>query len=556
MTNHVPFFLRSPSTLEALGALAGSTDLVLYCGAGVTIDRTGLTWSGLLREVFRQGCLRDRDGRESKHKAIEYLLDHLSDEEQIASVLTEYFTADESVGSNDWLTLQLQPVLYVDHEWSKGNLLPNIAKLCVSAGPRLSSLTILTTNYDVYLEEEIANAIEAVRAQTPHDATPGLERLVSPLMPSDDEWQVKSILPPDDGAITIRLVYLHGRVGRVGIPTEGTIVLDEVSFANSRNAVSDKLAEYIADRAMLSVGASVTDIPLIQALANSKRTDSSKRRFALIHPSIRLDEDPGDRADGSGSATIPSLSDLEEALRFRGQHLGFTPLYPLSHSQTAQFVEELELALKLESAQPPMSYHESNVGVNYEARLNKWVQEFSSLKQDPQADYQLLINSLDDIRYVLAGEEAENDALRLEMWLRLHPTSDNRTLTLFANSAGPLIGTAPPRKESLEPRAPNASVHAFLDGRPRLMNLTNLKMDERDASRWKTFLAVPIAVQIAAEAGKSEYVASVPVGVVTLTGLEVAALQQRFDALPPRYRKALLDVMSDAGLQLVGRGDK
>ncbi len=47
-----PAFFHDNTTKRAVVKLASSDRLVVYCGAGVTIDRTGLNWSELLARLF------------------------------------------------------------------------------------------------------------------------------------------------------------------------------------------------------------------------------------------------------------------------------------------------------------------------------------------------------------------------------------------------------------------------------------------------------------------------------------------------------------------------
>lgn len=60
-------FLSLPRVHRAINQLASQNDLVIYCGAGVTRDRTGLGWSELVSEVFK-GAKAKRRGRRSVYK--------------------------------------------------------------------------------------------------------------------------------------------------------------------------------------------------------------------------------------------------------------------------------------------------------------------------------------------------------------------------------------------------------------------------------------------------------------------------------------------------------
>ncbi|MWV49395.1 hypothetical protein GRS96_08925 [Rathayibacter sp. VKM Ac-2803] len=547
------FFLREKATLDALDALSSADELVLYCGAGVSIDRTGLSWTRLLQQVFEEAARHGRPHRERQLKAIDFLLSHLSEEEQRASVITEYFTEGKPEVANDLLTSILQRVLYEDNGWSEGSLLANLARLALVASQRLRKVTVITTNYDVYLEEEFSTAVKEIAARG-GDEIPGLERLVSPEQPSDDEWTVQEMIAPIGTEAMVRIVYLHGRVARPGQPTEGTIVLDEFSYARSHAAVTRVLREYLTDSAMLAAGASVTDAPLVQALALTKTADSITRRFALIPSAAALDPstyNTGYVAVGGVEKEL-TQKDVDEMVGGRGAHLGIHLLHPLSHAQTAQFVKELDLAIRLHRSPSTRRYRDVSTGISYEARLASWIDEWGTNSPTPHAAYETLVRALhDDISVILGGTAVENQSLRLETWVRINPTARNRTLTLYANSTGPLHDQHILRREEVRADAPNASISTFLQGRPQLLALDELGLRENDASRWKTFFCVPLSLLIERAVDGAPYAASVPTGVITLAGLEDAHLMDRFHGLSLDDIDRLKEAMTAAGTQVL-----
>lgn len=552
-----PFFLRAEPTLDALKSLSSSSDLVIYCGAGVTIDRTGLSWTKLLQAILYEAGSRDRDHRERQHKAIEYILGNLRDEEQRASVITEYFTEGHPERANDFLTPILQRVLYDKYTWSEGMLLRNIARLAFVASVRLKSVTIVTTNYDVYLEEAF---LDETKLLADRDATeiPGLIRRISPVLPSDEEWRPETISEPVGTDRYVELVYLHGRVPRSGKPTEGTIVLDEFSYARSLAAVTAQLRKHLEDRSVLIVGASVTDGPLIQALTLTKTVDAAKKRFAVIHPTLAVDGN--DEAlkfkDAGGRKKTLTQKDVDELLAYRGRQIGITQLYPISHSQTAQFVEELELSIRFRRTPtaPAGEYEDVATGINYEARLQAWADEWEKNAPTPQAAHEALVAGLAGISAILKGTKAENDALRLEIWVRIAPSSDNRTLTLFANTTGPLLAQNVLRRDEIGPDSSNASVRAFMQGRPLMQPLGDLGLESPASSRWKDFFSVPLSLLIDTEVDGQPYAASVPCGVITLAGLKEANLETRFHELPSEEIEKLKSGMTGVGLSVLRPG--
>lgn len=46
------YFWGKASTIEAIRQCGAANAITIYCGAGVTLDRTGLSWQGLVSQVF------------------------------------------------------------------------------------------------------------------------------------------------------------------------------------------------------------------------------------------------------------------------------------------------------------------------------------------------------------------------------------------------------------------------------------------------------------------------------------------------------------------------
>lgn len=87
------------------------------------------------------------------------------------------------------------------------------------------------------------------------------------------------------------------------------------------------------------------------------------------------------------------------------------------------------------------------------------------------------------------------------------------------------------RKEPISTESSNASVVTFLQGRPLLQDLSDLGLGGRPASRWRSFFSVPILLNIKKEYDGKSYTGNVPVGVITLAGIEEAKLDYRFHSL-------------------------
>src|SRR3954454_14189494 len=80
-------FFHQPSTRHALRDLSSGRSLVIYCGAGVTIDRTSMGWGGLIAAIFRPDAAAHRDYPSAED--IELLRQH-EDPLRLASILSRY----------------------------------------------------------------------------------------------------------------------------------------------------------------------------------------------------------------------------------------------------------------------------------------------------------------------------------------------------------------------------------------------------------------------------------------------------------------------------------
>lgn len=549
------FFLQQDATLDAIDELSGSAGLVLYCGAGVTIDRTGLSWSRLLEQVLREiGTTADDSERELA--AIGYLLKHLGDEEQRASILTEYLTQNQPELASHDLAPILSKILYVKNGWSQGNLLRNVVKLALVAAVRLEGVSIVTTNYDKYIEEAYAEYVrlvtdgadkrELAEVEIPQLVRVALEGVGTP----QQEWREKVVSPAVNSQKEIRLVYLHGRAGESGEPVEGTIVLDEFSYAVTRVPVARRLREELDGKSLLIVGASLTDGPLIEALVLSKKADSYQHRFALVYPTLSL-SDLGDARytiAGEDKKQRLEAADVTELLSYRPRQLGVTMLQPGSFAEVAQFVAETDLAVYLRHSQPPRAYRDAAIGVGYAQRSQKWAASWAAAVSAPEQVYAELKSALETRIAPLLPEAAElNHGLRLELWAQANPGASTRTLTLFGNSSGPLLNRDLLRDEELVQDSANASVRTFQLGRPMLHTLKDLGLADVPASRWKAYFSVPIFLPVSTQIGDDIYGGEIPVGVVTLAGLAAARLQQRVKKMTLKQVLALIGELEGTG---------
>ena len=119
--------------------------LIIYCGAGVTIDRTGVSWNTLVTEVARQ-TLRSYDERSNTN----------FDEECAKFFRSEDFSAEQkatvaTAGADQDVTAKvIADTLYSRSGYRQGRLLDKITQLAVTLAFFGKKIYLVTTNYDTY----------------------------------------------------------------------------------------------------------------------------------------------------------------------------------------------------------------------------------------------------------------------------------------------------------------------------------------------------------------------------------------------------------------------
>lgn len=498
-------FLKDPSTHDVLGQIARSHELVLYCGAGVTRDRSGVGWDELIQSTFDLASRRKHD--KTLAAAVAHVLaNDRSPAKQKASMVLETFKKSGE-RETTFLRPYLHKILYEKNGWSQGYLLRNVAQLAVYCAYLGKPISLITTNYDDYLDTEILQALDDFFDHpAPDEPIPGVRCHVlgEPMITSVLHEAVNS-----DQYIDI--YFLHGRVDRRGAAS-GDVVFSENSYsATYRRTVEFLLQRFGHHSALLTLGASINDEPLIEALTITK--PHAGPRFALTTVSDALL-----RTDADEPWASLDLQDLERALNQRSAHLGLQSLFPSNFSQAAQFVEELRIMVLLEFLGKPSSYL---ADASYPARLARWwhAWEASPQSTSPESSHRVLRAALNDLesRFANDGLKRDLEVLRLEVWIRKDPSvRRNRHLTLFANSTGPLVVESALRAEPIERFSQIASVRAFNEGKPILVGLHDLEFSS-SSTRWKTFLAAPIFLERDVTLGTDVVAGTVPVGVVTLS---------------------------------------
>jgi hypothetical protein len=522
-----PFVLfEDEDTARALRNLSKVEHLVLYCGAGATIDRTGSSWEDLISRLVGAADGRGIDAAELD--AVKAVV-KASDGEEGGTLVWETL-ARVVENPHDSLDLTLSQILYEQVGWSHGLLLDNLSNLATMATLAGKRVTIVTTNYDVYIEEEVDDYLKELTVsarrlekEDPGEFTypvPGLQyqafRRPGRRGPKEISKVVrKSRGDRDVSKKMIDIIYIHGRIGRQSNVGGTHVVLSEKDYAQTHDKVVGILEGLLGpDSGLLVLGSSLRDKPLLEALVKS----SCPAKYALIRLSswmeskgLALDSVPPVHARG---ARVGIPRDIAvEILNRRGSGLG--KLHVIStenHEQISQFIEELRLAIE------GLSFDQSSwpiEDISYSSRLNAWYEEWQEGKPDPHAQYDLVADFLAANTGSYGGYFDRKT--RIEVWARPSGSPQERMLRLVCCTSGPLLKTHVPRECSLSDPS-IAAARGFNEGRPLLLSLKDLNLPS-NGSRWKQFLTVPIFAGVNVDF-QSGYYAAAPVGAVVVASAE------------------------------------
>lgn len=509
-------FLKRQETLDAIQILATADQLVIYCGAGVTRDQTGLGWDQLVVSLYNEAKLERDEDKVVNTNVMHLLKSPLIAPQQKVSIAFEHLQSSRlgqpSGDFDERLARFFKKILYKDRGWGEGHLLKSVAGLAVQLALQGQPVTIVTTNYDDYLVEEIKRAIDTCLTAT--GFRPGLY-----LRAGTSKRNVMAQRPKRP-AESITIYFIHGLIPNSDDDAvHGKLVFSENSYSDTQPGTAKFLRGLMSDKtSWLIIGASLTDPPLIQAL----REGRSKGGRVIAINTLPSGLWPGQEG--------PRPSEIQDALARRLTHIGVSnPLSAANFGQVAQFVEEIRICSAFSPFRDVLGDGQYIDFVSYPARLKGWWENWqsSASAQNHTRNHEIMSMALKAIRDHLEqmhSPPSSGEHLKLELWLRLNPSvsSDHRALTLIANSIGPILDIPCRREERITRESTAASVRSFLDGKPVLLQLDDLG-HSGNASRWKTFLSSPLfylapdCIPRDNDVLPVTFRGIVPVGVVTLT---------------------------------------
>lgn len=480
MRSERPFF-EDELTGEIITTTAEAEGrLLLYCGAGVTIDRTGHSWGGLVMSLLPERRHRSRPGMPTRAQV--GCLNQSAPDTLASSVV--YLLREASGGGEKLqraLRNRLRRALYkTQGRWQEGALVMQTMLLAIIRSDLNFDTTFLTTNYDTYLEDEYEKLSNVFSAS---ERMPGLRvRLAG------EDAPVRVVPPRNIGddapGAYIDLVYLHGRLPPAGSfgNANWPLVLDENSYASTAPKVEAEIRKNLLEASLaLMLGTSLRDIPLIRALSGTPHEHCQRIAVLLRHDFAH------DRSEDEELALMLA--------RHRAAELRVTPIFPDFPGQVAQLISEAISHLAYPYFQP-----EDARTYPYSRRVDAWWNTWSEAHADDFDLTDRLREILVDVLKITEMEQATSlmdasgERLQVELWVREAPVAKKRSLRRWARATETRPEGLAGKAEGLERNSYLAPVRAFTEGRPLLLDVESLDKGRHDITQytWKSFLCVPI----------------------------------------------------------------
>lgn len=506
-----------------------SKSIVVYCGAGVTADRTGVGWAGLIDHVATklmqpsdfnfvessQVCRQsEENGRENLSSSFKSWDKYFNDETipLEAKATAAMSLAKNKDGTMDWDRLKktFAQALYRDSGWHRGRTLPKLVDFIVISAYMGKNVSIITTNYDTYIEDAIGARLKSLDNSKKSKGVLQFQGLEAKRWPPKLSWVAynssssqKTDSGPDHGvpfsgdeeSSDIKIHYMHGRLPEKG-ELCGSLVFSEKEYADSHDRTTEKLIEWFSGGPTIIVGTSLTDTPLVRSLLNIKRRDEASRAgiYAIMQRTI-TDKSISKQFQLSRAETLgvklvmyDSYNDIPNI---------FSNLIALCTQGVSGYGGKLPCELALE---------------DWIGSTQKFSREISVYGYEMSS---IIINEI--FKNIIKAEED----IKIEFWFVgcAGGSLDKKVLRVWTNSVGPTFTTGLRREEDIseENGKKVASVKAYRSGMPEIISLDKLNVgfaetNDKEASvgRWKTFLAVPLSIP------SKKYNVDIVVGVVTL----------------------------------------
>jgi hypothetical protein len=495
------------ATRRVVAQIGAVDNLVIFAGSGVTFDRVGFGWRGLVIELLKS--------LDVPPEATEILSSSHFSEPQLASIAAALYDRDGHGDSQ--LRMHVHQRIYGYNNWREGTFAPAVADLAIALRQAGKNVTIVTTNFDQFIEEALTRAL-AFKGLGGQVASSVLHYEAES---EDGPWLA---VPVDnlDQEYGFNVVHLHGLVPNgEGTDPLGSIVLSEADYFKSEDLVDLYLEYLLSDRNLLIVGSGLDDAPLLRALALTEQTRSEGTvRWAVFPKVSMMSVLPARRGEESLSNwESPAALELLRSWKLRMRQFGVTLVTPDFFSQASQFLREIEVEIR--RVTHAIDYGHPGAKHTHTERLTEWHDRWRERVWGTEPDVpELVLNpsasfleaQADDHFALLSGvrkiKEMLSDTARLKMeiWLRFEPGQTSRSLQLWASSNGPQVEDSPMKVAAIEHGSSNVAIQVFCSGMPEVVQTAS--------TNWPEFLGVPVTFD--GVHGK------VTVGVVTL-GVQLEA---------------------------------
>jgi len=465
--------------------------LLIFCGAGVTAGRTGISWGDLVTEVARETLSPHSDNEAFGRACTDFFASETYSTEQKATVAAAGVKQEKVVEA-------VAETLYKNSGYKEGRLLDVLAEFVVVLSARSIEVQIVTTNYDTHIEdsirEKIKQAREGAKILRSHPRASSYPRISYSVNSSDCEFEAYGHKAQQSADNVIKIRYLHGRIDKEG-ECHGNVVFSERDYAESHNHTTSTLIKLFEDKPTIIVGSSLSDIPLVRSLScvGSKEPEGSpgpRRRYATMR-----------RMSSAGEAA-------DELQCIRARELDLEPLFFDHYDEITDVFSNLLAFVTTKSVDRegdlPCDLARSDwmekVGRSFDRHISADIYEYlARLARDIIDDF---VKSSDEY------SKSDSELIKIEVWCleRDDDVPDGKLLRVWGNSVGPIYTRGLRRAEPVTPANVKhvASLGSFSSGGPDLTPLDKLNqgngrkggesdVDPMTSSRWQTFFSVPIS---------------------------------------------------------------
>lgn len=449
-------FFDNADTRALIAKLGTASDWVIYVGLGGTIDRTGMSWDGLVAGLLGEFGL-DAETRS--------LVVRKNGPIRAATMVESLFRASAATEDEAIITLRaaIAKLLYGPNRSMAGKILPSLAQFALANAVKGQSVTFVTPNYDKYLHEAVTLACV------------GNPDKAGDLIVLDPD--VATDLTNIDFSL-INCFHLHGLVD--GNDSKGIPVLGEQTYRDTTAASAAFLKEVFSNKNVLIVGSSVTDTPLVNALLDTVSTGKTTRRYA-IQP----------LQSGEWQSITPAeRRKMIEWNKLRLNAMRVEPVHPDYYIQVAQLFSEFERSVRFgDAAKMTLPRYKGR----YSERLEKWWRTWerktlSNSAEQPHAHerLRLLVKEVKEVVGIPASE-----AIKAELWVRWEPHA-SRMLALWASSTGTWDDIGSIHKAPIGLQGKYRAVDMFCSGAPKFFHADDSRLPLHQQSRWRSYFGMPV----------------------------------------------------------------